>query len=162
MEQRCTLLNIWLTWLGLPALALAVGVWRGWLAAVVVLVAGVAAELVYLRIFPSISHLLGYGSVADRQPAPGEKPATVTAVVLYTANVCPFCPIVRRRLERLQAEMEFRLEEIDLTFRPQLARAKGLRSVPVVEAGGRCLRGNATSSQLTAFLTEGAADAPTA
>jgi len=35
-------------------------------------------------------------------------------------------------------------------------RAKGLRSVPVVEANGRLLVGNATSAQLADFLRSAA------
>jgi hypothetical protein len=34
-----------------------------------------------------------------------------------------------------------------VTFRPEIVRSKGLRSVPVLEADGRLLTGNATSAQ---------------
>jgi glutaredoxin len=81
-------------------------------------------------------------------------------VVLYTANVCPFCPIVRRRLTELQRRMGFELEEVDVTFRLELIRAKGLRSVPVVEADGRTLIGNATSEALAALVFEAASHRP--
>lgn len=155
MKQHCTLVNVWLTWLGLPLLALAVGWVAGWPAGLLVLAAGVGAELVYLRVFPSISRGLGYGSVADEQAAIGEGAPAPPEVILYTANVCPFCPIVRRRLQALQGDLGFELREIDVTFQPGLARAKGLSSVPVVEAGGRLLRGNATSAALAGFLLGG-------
>ncbi len=154
MKQHCTLLNVWLTWLGLPALALAVGWLRGWPGGVVVLAVGVAAELIYLRVFPSLSRYLGYGSVADEPAAAGEGTEVARQVVFYSANICPFCPIVRRRLKALRDELGFELKEIDLTFRPELARAKGIRSVPVVEAEGRFLHGNATTSQLAALITK--------
>jgi len=44
------------------------------------------------------------------------------------------------------------VREIDVTFRPKIVRAKGLRSVSVLEANGRILVGNATSAQIAEFL----------
>jgi glutaredoxin len=66
--------------------------------------------------------------------------------------VCPFCPIVRRRLEELERKSGLQVREIDVTFRPDIVLAKGLRSVPVLEANGQVLVGNATSAQIAAFL----------
>jgi glutaredoxin len=66
--------------------------------------------------------------------------------------VCPFCPIIKRRLTDLRRQFPFELEEIDVTFRPEIIRAKGLRSVPVLEANHRLLVGNATSAQIAEFL----------
>ncbi|MBC8402130.1 MAG: glutaredoxin family protein [Candidatus Marinimicrobia bacterium] len=77
-------------------------------------------------------------------------------VTLYTANVCPFCPIVSRRLNELKRQIPFELEEVDVTFQPKIVRQKGLRSAPVIETDGRFLVGNATSTQIAAFLTEAA------
>ena len=77
-------------------------------------------------------------------------------MILYTANLCPFCPIIRQRLAALRATLAFDLEEVDVTFRPGLVMRKGLRSVPVLEAGGRYLVGNATTAELLAFLQAGA------
>ena len=155
MEQRCPLVNVWLAWIGLPLLAVVVG-WRvGWIAGVVALTVAVASQPLYISWFPKISRLLGYGSVAD--VAAGDVPLKIpvpTRVTLYTANVCPFCPIIRRRLVALQQRLGFAIDEIDVTFRPDLIRAKGLRSVPVVEANGQVLVGNATSQQLVAFLAQ--------
>ena len=48
--------------------------------------------------------------------------------------------------------MGFTLEVVDLTLRPQLLAKRGIRSVPVVEVGGRRLVGNATSEQLAALI----------
>ncbi len=155
MQQRCYLWAVWLTWLGLPLLALLVGLRIGWLTAGFVLLVGVVGQMVYIRWFPSISRWIGYGSVAD-VPATSAPALAGSSphVVLYTANVCPFCPIVKRRLTDLQQRMGFELEELDVTFRPEIIRAKGLRSVPVVEANGRMLVGNATSEQLAELLRE--------
>lgn len=155
MKQECPLPLVWLTWLGVPALALYAGFSWSWPAAIFVAVVAVVAELGYLRWFPRLSRFLGYGSVAD---VPADSAVVAPQrVVLYTANLCPFCPIVRRRLEELRDRLGFALEEVDVTFRPQIVKQKGLRSVPVVEAGGRLLGGNATSAELSAFLAESAA-----
>ena len=156
MEQRCHLSMVWLTWLGLPLLAGLVAVRAGWVLAGVVLVAGVAAQVLYIRWFPRLSRWLGYGSVVDVPAGPGAKAEPIPAVTIYTANVCPFCPIVKSRLTELQRRWGFDLRVVDVTFRPQVIRDKGLRSVPVVEANGRLLVGNATSAQLVAFLTDAA------
>lgn len=152
MKQECPLAFVWMTWLGMPALALYVGLSGSWPAALFVLAVGVVAQLAYLRWFPHVSRFIGYGSVAD---VPASSAVSMAQkVVLYTANVCPFCPIVRRRLEELKGKFGFHLEEVDVTFRPQIVKRKGFRSVPVVEAGERFLVGNATSAQLSAFLAE--------
>jgi len=90
---------------------------------------------------------------AAADPAPLAVPGP--HVTLYTANVCPFCPIIKRRLAELQRQHRFAIEEVDVTFRPEIVRAKGLRSVPVLEANGRRLVGNATSAQITEFLRAG-------
>jgi glutaredoxin len=153
MKQQCYLVNVWFTWLGLPALAIMMGLYAGWWAGVFVLVVGIFAQALYIRIFPSVSHLLGYGSVEDEAAVAPQKVNGITKVMLYTANVCPFCPIVKQRLGQLQREMGLVVEEVDVTFRPELIRAKGFRSVPVIEAGGKYWVGNATSAQLVAFLT---------
>ncbi len=152
MEQRCYLGMIWLTWIGLPLVAALVGIRAGVTGGVTVLVVGVVAQVLYIRWFPRLSRWMGYGSVADK---PAERGPTATApicVTLYTANLCPFCPIVRQRLHALQHEHKFEIREIDVTFRPDLIRAKRLRSVPVLEANGRFLVGNATSAQIMDFL----------
>ena len=152
MEQRCHLSMVWLTWLGLPLLAALVGFRTGVVAGVLVLAVGVVGQVLYVRWFPKISRFIGYGSVADTPVAATPAAATLPGVTLYTANVCPFCPIIRRRLAELQRQSPFEVREIDVTFRPDIIRAKGLSSVPVVEANGQVLVGNATSAQMAAFL----------
>lgn len=73
-------------------------------------------------------------------------------VAFYCHSNCPFCPIVNRRLEALQREMNFTLTKTDLTFKPQLAASKGIRSVPVVEVRKERLIGNATTEQLAQLI----------
>jgi glutaredoxin len=153
MKQECNLWSVWLTWLGLPALAMVMGIFEGWFAAILVLIAGIFAEAIYIRQFPRVSRLLGYGSVEDTIPPPTLEPKRVSRVILYTANVCPFCPLVRRRLLDLQKKLGFDLTEIDITFQPGLAREKGFRSVPVIEIDGRHWVGNGTSAEIASFLT---------
>jgi glutaredoxin len=152
MEQRCHLSAVWLTWLGLPLLAVVVALRVGLPAAAAVLALGIVGQKLYLRWFPYISRWVGYGSVADTPADPTPLADSVLRVTLYTANVCPFCPIITRRLAELQRQHRFEIEEVDVTFRPEIIRAKGLRSVPVLEADGRLLVGNATSAQIVEFL----------
>ena len=114
----------------------------------------VAFLRLYVRFFPSISRSMGYGSVAD-QPAKDVQPSSA-AVLLYTGLGCPFCPLVRRRLIELQVKMGFDLKEIDITFKPDLMIAKGIRALPVVEVGKSHWIGNATSKQLAAFIRSNA------
>jgi glutaredoxin len=153
MKQQCFLINVWLTWLGVPLLAIAMGIYQTWWVGIFVLIVGVFAQVLYIRIFPCVSRWLGYGSVEDVTAVSPPQGKGVAKVTLYTANVCPFCPIVRQRLAELQRAMGFTFEEVDVTFRPEIVRAKGFRSVPVIEVDGRYWVGNATSAQLVAFLS---------
>ena len=153
MKQQCYLAMVWLTWIGLPLLALAVGFRVGAVAGIVVLVVGFASQPLYIKWFPRISRMMGYGSVDDTPAADVPQDAKLPGVTLYTANLCPFCPILKRRLADLQRQHEFAVQEVDVTFRPEIIRAKGLRSVPVLEANGQLLAGNATSAQIVEFLT---------
>lgn len=153
MEQRCHLAAVWLTWIGIPLLAIVVGVRLGWAPAGAVFLVCMVGQVLYVRWFPHLSRWMGYGSVADVAAERALVPeGGLQRVRLYTANVCPFCPIVKRRLAELQRQTGFEIEEVDVTFRPDVIRAKGLRSVPVVEANGRLLVGNVTSAQLADFL----------
>jgi len=153
MKQQCYLLNVWFTWLALPAIAILMGVLVDWWAFLLILLVGVSAQITYIRVFPKVSRLLGYGSVEDVAVEPPKHSVTVSKVTLYTANVCPFCPIVRQRLLELQRNLGFELSEVDVSFHLGLIREKGIRSVPVIETDGRLWIGNATTAQLVSFLT---------
>ena len=157
MEQRCHLSMVWLTWLGLPLLAIVVALRTNVIGALFVLAVGIVGQILYMRWFPYMSKWMGYGSVADTPAAAASVPNTLPDVTLYTANVCPFCPIVKQRLEDLRRDHKFDVHQVDVTFRPEIIRAKGLRSVPVLEANGEFLVGNATSAQIADFLTKAAA-----
>jgi hypothetical protein len=61
MEQRCHLGMVWLTWLGLPLLAIVLWIRMGLAAGLVVLLAGVVGQVLYVRWFPHTSRWLGYG-----------------------------------------------------------------------------------------------------
>jgi glutaredoxin len=152
MEQRCHIGMIWLTWIGLPILAVVVAWRRGWFIGLVVLAVGVLAQVLYVRLFPHLSRFMGYGAVRDTAAAPDDLIPANLHVTLYTANVCPFCPIVKRRLVDLQSAHGFDLENVDVTFSPEILRARRIRSLPVLEANGRTLIGNATSAQIADFL----------
>lgn len=121
---------------------------------------GALGQCAYVIAFPNISHYFGYGRVDDqrtRDVAPASVPVT-----FYTAVGCPFCPLVEQRLLALQKQMGFELKKIDITLRPQLLMEKGIRAVPVVDAGGKRLVGHATTDQLAALLMAAAQAAPTA
>jgi len=148
--QRCYLANVYASWLLVAAVFVFVLWWSGPLAAVFVGAVGAAGLWLYVRAFSSISGLMGYGSVADvKGPAGG---AVAGKVTLYTAVGCPFCPIVRHRLHALRRELGFELQEIDVTLKPGLLVAKGIRAVPVVEVDGRTHVGNATTAELESFI----------
>jgi glutaredoxin len=154
MKQQCYLANVWLTWLVVPMIAILIGLKTNWLGGFVVMAAGIVSQIAYMYWFPRLSRWLGYGSVADQPIRKTEATLAALTVTLYTASVCPFCPLVRKRLLDLKNELGFQLREIDVTFRLDLVLSKGLKAVPVVEANGRCKTGNATSVELLAFLTD--------
>ncbi len=105
----------------------------------------------YVRNFPSLARFMGYGSVGDQAAA--DAPRSAAEVTFYTGLGCPFCPIVRQRLHNLQSQMGFRLIEKDVTLKPDILIAKGIRALPVIEVGPGRWVGNATSQQLAEFIT---------
>jgi thiol-disulfide isomerase/thioredoxin len=143
---------IYLTW-AMYAGGLAYFGWRGrWVLALVWLAGVPLIEWLYIRKFPSLSRSMGYGRIVDEgAEAAGNAPVKV---VLYTALGCPFCPLIEQRLEDLRKQMGFTLEKIDVTLRPDLLAAKGIRSVPVVEAGARLLFGLVTTKELAEAVAE--------
>ena len=108
----------------------------------------------YVRYFPSVSRFMGYGSVDDQQ-ATNVRPSHAK-VTFYTGLGCPFCPLVKRRLHELQSKMGFELSEIDITLKPDVLIAKGIRALPVVEVAEARWIGNATSDQLATFIASNA------
>jgi glutaredoxin len=152
MKQQCHISMIYLTW-AMYAGGLVYFGWRGqWVMALVWLAGVPLFEWLYIRKFPSLSRSLGYGRIVDEAAeAAGNAPAKV---VLYTALGCPFCPLMEQRVEDLRKQMGFTLEKIDVTLRPDLLTAKGIRSVPVVEVGARLLFGLVTTKELAAAIAE--------
>lgn len=151
LKQECPLAFVVLAWamyiVGIPVLFLLgqVGTLLLWI------VLAPAAMWAYIHWFPSISRFMGYGRVDDRPAATGTRsPVDVT---LYTALGCPFCPIVKRRLNELEPKLGFHVREVDVTARPGILISKGIWSVPVVEVGERLIVGNATSEQLANLIT---------
>lgn len=137
----------WLVYLG----GLAGAAWHGrWVLAAFWLVAAPLAQWLYIRKFPSMSTAMGYGPIAD-EPATlaGKSPVKVT---LYTALGCPFCPLIAERLATLRNEIQFTLDTVDVTLRPDLLASKGIRSVPVVEVNGRFLFGLVSTKELSAAI----------
>lgn len=153
LPQKCPTAFLYLTWVFYVVVAAYLALGGDYLGAVIWLAGFPLALWAYVRLFPRISEYLGYGRVDDvAAEGAGTSGANVT---MYSSLGCPFCPIVERRLKELREEMGFELEVVDVTVRPDVARSKGIKSVPVVEAGGRRLIGHATSRQL-AELVKGA------
>ncbi len=150
MKQQCYIVSVYATWLILFG-GFAYLLFRGnviqailWLPVVGIFIwAGI-------RYFPALSSFMGYGSVADT-PAASVQPSSAE-VVLYTGIGCPFCPLVRTRLQALQTRMGFRLREIDVTFKPDVVISRGIKALPVIEIGDRHRVGNGTSEELAAFI----------
>ena len=157
MKQQCTLTNLYFGVLmftifyigGLDYYAYK----RNWPVLLSWLVLLPWARWVGLRLYPLTSKGRGQGSGDDTLPSSVNR--AHVEVAFYSHNGCPFCPIVKRRLEALQREMDFTLTQIDLSFKPQVAASKRIWSVPVVEVGRDRLVGNATTEQL-AHLIAGA------
>lgn len=154
VKQQCTLANLYRTLAALAVLYLAGLLFyayrHNWLGLCLWLVLLPCARWVGVRLYPLTAGWRGYGSVADKLPSSvNKKHAEVT---FYSHNACPFCPILRNRLEALQKEMDFTLREIDLTLKPQVAASKGIKSVPVVDVGNNRLVGNATTEQLAQLI----------
>jgi glutaredoxin len=154
LKQQCAVTNLYFSLL-MFAILYAGGVvffaYRSnWPGLVLWLVMLPCARWVGLRLSPFTSKWRDQGSVDDKLPSSVNK--AHVEVALYSHNGCPYCPIVKRRLEALQKEMDFTLTKIDLSFKPQVAASKGIRSVPVVEVGKQRLMGNATTEQLAQLI----------
>ena len=151
MKQQCYLAMIYLNWIVLVG-GLGFLIFKGlYVFALIWLALIPLAMWAYVRAFPSISQLMGYGRIDDRPAQRLERvPAKVT---LYTALGCPFCPVVKQRLLALRKQMDFRLEEVDVTLKPGVLIAKGIRAVPVIEVDDCRLAGNATSEQLAELIS---------
>lgn len=152
MKQQCHISMIYLSWLVYLG-GIAASIWYSdWAIAAVWVVTVPVIEWLYIRKFPSLSAGMGYGRITD-EPAGAVGPAPVK-VTLYTALGCPFCPLIEQRLEALRQRSGFFLETIDVTLRPDLLSAKGIRSVPAVEVHGRFLVGLVSTKDLAAAIAQ--------
>lgn len=152
MKQQCHLAMIWFSWLVYVGGAAAALWLHNWFFAAVWILLVPLAEWQYIRRFPAISGVMGYGSVADAPALPHDPPTPHQLVTLYTAVGCPFCPLLEQRLEALQAKLDFSLVKVDVTLRPDLLVGKGIRAVPAVEVSGQIRTGLMSSEQLAQFI----------
>lgn len=143
---------IWLSWVVFLGGLAAILVYQQWVLAAFWILFVPLVEFQYIRRFPALSGLLGYGPITDLPAPKSELPQPKQHVVLYTALGCPFCPLIERRLEHLQASLDFTLEKIDVTLRPALLTAKQIRAVPAVEVNGQILTGLISSRDLAAAI----------
>jgi len=123
---------------------------KNWLVLLLWLVGIPIARWASVRLSGLTTKLRGYGPLKDKLPSSVSK--APIEVAFYSHNGCPYCPIVKQRLEALQKEMGFTLTKTDLSFKPQVAASKGIRSVPVVEVGSERLVGNATTEQIAQLI----------
>lgn len=130
---------------------------KNWLVLLLWLIGIPIAREASVRLSGFTTKLRGYGPVKDKLPSSVSK--APIEVGFYSHNGCPYCPIVKQRLESLQKEMGFTLTKTDLSFKPQVAASKGIRSVPVVEVGSERLVGNATTEQLAQLIASAQARA---
>ena len=150
MEQRCSILNLYLNWTLFLAGATFFLITERYLLLAAWMVGAPIFQAAYVMAFPRLSHALGYGSVEDEAAdSPAHAPVNVT---LYTAVGCPFCPIIEERLEALKGSMGFTLTTIDVTMRPDILAAKKISGIPVVEVGDRVRTGNLTSQELAEMI----------
>ena len=157
MKQQCYLAAIYLNWLVLVSGVGYLLLTHRYGFAIVWLIALPLTMWGYFRVFPSISQAMGYGKVDDKPAHDAERPelqhnGTAIRVTLYTALGCPFCPIIEKRLQALRKSMNFEIEKIDVTLRPNLLASKGIRAVPVIEVGEHRIEGNATSENLANLI----------
>jgi glutaredoxin len=75
------------------------------------------------------------GSACNASPKRSSREACIPNVTLYYAQDCSLCEAVRAQLARLQAEVVFPLEEIDITGVPELEE-EYREWLPVVEIDG--------------------------
>jgi len=150
MKQQCYIAFIYASWLILAVGFVSLVAWGSILQALLWAAFVVLFLRIYVRYFPAFSSVLGYGSVAD-QPADEVRPSNAK-IILYTGIGCPFCPLVKRRLQDLRTRMHFEFEEREVTLQPYVLMRKGLRALPVTEIGEARLVGNATSEQLAKFI----------
>ena len=157
MKQRCYIAAIYLNWVilvGGEVFFLLKGYYGLALAWLVFVPLGLR---LYVRAFPSISRAMGYGRVDDRAVKDFPRGAADSQheppnVILYTALGCPFCPIVKKRLEALREQVQFNLQEVDVTLRLGVLAEKHIRAVPVIEVGDSRIEGNATSEKLAELI----------
>lgn len=105
----------------------------------------------YIRVFPRISQILGYGPVSDVTAT--ITPQSNQTVTMYGSLACPFCPIVERRLRDLEEKMGFEFKYVDVTLKPELVLGKNIRSVPVIEVDDRRHVGHATTLDLANLIS---------
>ncbi len=150
MKQHFYVAMIYINWVLLAGFVTFFAIKGAWSLVIAWLVILPIAGWAYVHYFPYISKFVGYGSLDDQRAT--AVAAAPTEVTLYTAVGCPFCPVVKERLIALRQEMGFSLKEIDVTLRPNVLIAKGIRTLPVVECGTCRLEGNATSERLASLI----------
>ena len=150
MKQQCYIASIYGSWLFIIAIFVFYLSGGHYLEAILLPFLVAYFLWLYVRYFPRLSQVMGYGSVDD-QAAENVQHSEVK-VHFYSGVGCPFCPLVKRRLTELQQRIGFTLVENDVTLKPDILIAKSIRALPVIEIGNARWVGNATSQQLAQFI----------
>lgn len=149
-NQSCTVRSLYRVWLAYAAGIVVFATGASWIALALWATVVPIAKWLQIRFYPRLSPLFGYGLVDDDRRVAAQR--SLVEVTLYQALGCPFCPIVLSRLQALQKDMGFSLRLVNVTLQPRLLAARGIKSVPAVLVGDRCLVGNATSRQLAELI----------
>ena len=149
--QQCNVASLYRIWAGYAAGLVIFACTANWIGLGLWLVLVPVGKLLQMGFYPQLSRLFGYGLIANDQ-LPAAVTTTSVVVSYYFAPGCPFCPIVLRRLQALQKQMGFKLQDVNLFLHPQIASSRGIRAVPVVEVDGSRLVGNVTSDQLADLI----------
>jgi glutaredoxin len=83
--------------------------------------------------------------------------SNIPDAVMFLGTQCPFCPAVLEGLAQLiKTGAIGKLEVINLDKHPEVAREKGIRSVPWVQIGEFELQGNYTPGELASWAVKAA------
>src|SRR5215467_11164033 len=138
-KQQCYVAGLALVWIGYAVGMAYFSYQRQWVILLLWMAGVPCLRWTLFYFFPHISRFLGYGRIVDKfspiPPLHADLSAAPVTVNFYSFFSCPFCPIVLARLQVLQRQMGFALETFDLTLKPKMLLAKGIRSVPLVEVG---------------------------
>jgi len=73
-------------------------------------------------------------------------------LIFYKSDICPFCAEAKRKIEALRKNYDFKLKEVDVSWRPEIFLKKKVQDVPTIEVEGKRITGVPTARQLLTIL----------